>query len=135
MSADERTQALHDAFNRGDRVAVNAFWAPDIEYEAPGISLRGSEARALAETAAMEAFGNLRVDCERRLVIGSHVVEENVITGVHSGPLSLGTALLPATGRTVSIRCVYLYEWRDGLVIRQRAAFDRLALVEQLGVR
>ena len=61
-------------------------------------------------------------------------VEEGTFTGTHDGVLHTPSGELPPTGRSVSLDYIHVLRYRDGMHVSFRLAFDRLLMLEQLGL-
>jgi steroid delta-isomerase-like uncharacterized protein len=123
-----------EAFNRRDLAALAGLWSPDFHYQAPGDETHGRDAALEREHALFEAFPDLRADLGRSFTAGDRLVIEGVLAGTHGGPLRLGGLTVPATGRPIAVRFVGVFEYEAGLVRRERVYYDRLALLQQLGI-
>lgn len=129
----ELAMRIERAFADRDLEALAALWSDDIDYEAPGLALRGKAARMVAETVWLEAFPDVVVEIRHRAVDGPCVVFESVMRGTHTGPLRLGDDVLPPTGATIEGAYVSIFRFEDGKVARQRVYYDRLELLTSLG--
>ena len=61
-------------------------------------------------------------------------IGEGVFTGTHKGTLRTPAGDIPATQAKVRGEYVGINEFRNGKVVRQSLMFDRLQLMEQLGL-
>src|SRR5262245_33349551 len=133
-TSDYPTRAEH-AFNRRDLDALAALWAADFHYEGPGGERTSTrEAARERERALWAAFPDIQADLSRHLALGDRLVIEGVMRGTHTGPLRIGPAVLAPTGRRLEIGFVALFTFVDGVVAHERVVYDRLELLEQLGV-
>jgi steroid delta-isomerase-like uncharacterized protein len=123
------------AFNAHDIDAFAAVLADDVVFEAPG-GIRGSGRQACAEFFAgwFRALPDARVDVHAVHIAGDVAVEEGAFSGTHHGVLHGPTGDLPPTGRTVRIGYTQVLRFRNGQHVSFNLMFDRLALLEQLGV-
>ncbi|HAH09321.1 MAG TPA: hypothetical protein DCL54_00960 [Alphaproteobacteria bacterium] len=127
--------AMHAAFRNADLETIAAHWHDDVEYQAPGVSLRGKAARIEAEKVWLSAFSENEVRTTSRFVNGEEIVDFAEMRGLHTGPLMLpGGASIPATGKQVAGPYVARYRVRDGKVVSQHVVYDRLALLQNLGL-
>jgi ketosteroid isomerase-like protein len=127
-------QRIDDAFNAGDLDSIAAHWHDDIEYDAPGISLRGIEARRVAEQVWLGAFPDARITVRSHRVDSDFLLMESTMTGTHSGSMQAGGMTIPPTGRTISGQYAVLLWFVDGKIARQRIYFDRLKLMHDIGL-
>ena len=63
------------------------------------------------------------------------LVIEGVLAGTHRGVLRLGDLELVPSGRAVRVEFVGVFRFAHGLALSERVYYDRLALLEQLGVK
>jgi len=126
-------EAMHSAFRKRDLDGIAAYWADDVEYEGPGVALRGKAARTADEKIWLDAFSENDVTVQARYCQADEVIDFCVMKGVHSGNLVLpGGVVLPPTGRRIEAQYVARYRILKGMVVRQQVMFDRLSVLEQL---
>jgi steroid delta-isomerase-like uncharacterized protein len=131
----EYPKLAEDAFNRRDLAALARLWAPDFHYSAPGGEETSTREAAVArEQALLDAFPDIRADLGRHLVCGDALVIEGIMSGTHDGPLRLGDVRIAATHRPMRTRFVGVFSFEAGLVRRERVYYDRMELLQQLGV-
>lgn len=102
-NAEQVVQAQLDAYNRRDIDAFMATYAPDLKLYAHPDRLTASGQEQVREQYA-RLFANtpgLHAEVANRIVQGSFVIDQEVVTG------------LPGGGE---IRAVAIYEVRDGLI-------------------
>jgi steroid delta-isomerase-like uncharacterized protein len=123
------------AFNAHDLDAFAAVLSDDVVFEAPG-GVRGSGKQACAEFFGgwFKAFPDARVDVHALHITGDVAVEEGAFTGTHDGVLHGPTGDVAPTGRAVSIGYTQVLRFCNGQHTSFNLMFDRLALLEQLGV-
>ncbi len=132
MELPQIVKTYIDTFNRQDLDAWLATFAPDGTYSDPGT------AQPLAGQALKDHFGGVFAGfpdwtCETVAVyaITEHLaVWRWVIRGTHTGSYRG----LPPTGRSVILPGCEFIEVRTARVQRVEGYFDRLSLLEQLGV-
>ena len=61
-------------------------------------------------------------------------VEEGTFSGTHEGVLHTPSGDVPPTGRAVSLPYIHVLRFRDGLHVSFNLIFDRLLMLEQLGL-
>ncbi|MFO6448020.1 ester cyclase [Erythrobacter sp. NE805] len=127
--------AMHEAFRHGDLDAIAMHWHDDVVYEAPGVSMTGKPARIMAEQVWLGAFSENDVRTHARLVDGEAIIDFCTMSGVHTGPLMLpdGTAI-PPSGARISGTYAARYRIVAGKVVEQEVIYDRLALLQNIGV-
>ncbi len=124
-----------DAFNQHDVKGFAATMADDVRTRAPGIDeLKGKQAVTAFYKGWMDAFPDSRVEITAAHVLDDVVIEEGVFTGTHRGTLSGPGGDLPPTGRSVRVEYIQVLQFRGDKVTSFHLSFDRLAMLEQLGV-
>ena len=124
-----------DTFNAHDLDGFATVLADDVTFEAPG-GIRGEGKTACVEFFGswFGAFSDAHVDVHRLHVVGDVAVEEGTFTGTHDGVLRSPTGEIPPTGRPVRIEYVQVLSFRDGKHASFDLLFDRLSMLEQLGL-
>jgi steroid delta-isomerase-like uncharacterized protein len=124
-----------DAFNYHDIDAFAALLTDDVVFKAPG-GMHGEGKPAFVEFYGgwMSAFPDAHVDVHDVYFIDGMAVEEGTFTGTHRGVLHAATGDLPPTGRQVSLDYIQVLHFRDGEYASFNLMFDRLAMLEQLGL-
>jgi len=132
MEAFERGTAT---FNAHDLAGFAAVIADDAVFHAPGgMSGVGREACVEFFGGWFAAFSDARVDVHDVHVAGDVVVEEGTFTGTHDGVLRTPAEPIPPTGRPVAVEYIQVLRFRDGRHAAFHLSFDRLAMLEQLGL-
>ena len=124
-----------ETFNAHDLDGFAAVLADDVTFEAPG-ALRGEGKDACVAFFGgwLAAFPDARVDVRASHVVGDVVVEDGTFTGTHDGVLHAPTGDIPPTGRPVRVDYLQVLRFRDGKHLSFNLVFDRLSMLEQLGV-
>ena len=122
-------------FNAHDMKGFAEVLADDVVVEAPG-GLRGDGKAACVEFFGswFVAFPDAHVDVHEVHIIDSIAVEEGTFLGTHNGVLRGPMGDVAPTGRSVKIRYVQVLRFRDGNHISFNLMFDRLSMLEQLGI-
>ncbi len=122
-------------FNAGDIDGFAEVLADDVAFEAPG-GLRGTGKDACVEFFGswFGAFPDAHVDVHGLHIVDDVAVEEGTFTGTHNGVLHHPMGDIPPTGRPVRISYVQVLRFRDGRHVSFNLMFDRLSMLEQLGV-
>ena len=124
-----------EAFNAHDLDAFAATMADDVVVSASGgVHIEGRAAAGHFYGAWMRAFSDARVEIRALHVTNDVAVEEGVFHGTHDGVLHSPEGDLPPTGRAVSIDYIQVLRVRDGRTSGFSLMFDRLQMLEQLGV-
>jgi len=129
-------EAGTDAFNAHDFDAFASLLTDDVVFEAPGAPRRSGRAECAAFYRTwIDAFPDARVHVDAvHEAAGDVIVEEGRFLGTHDGVLPTPTGDLPASGRSVEVPYVHVLRFRDGRHAFLGLTFDRLLLLEQLGV-
>jgi steroid delta-isomerase-like uncharacterized protein len=124
-----------DTFNAHDIDGFTSVLADDVAYRAPG-GMRGRGKAACAQFFAgwWDAFPDARVDVRAVHIAGDTAVEEGTFTGTHHGTLHGPSGDIAATGRRIAVDYVHVLRYRDGLHVSFNLVFDRLQMLEQLGL-
>ena len=124
-----------DTFNAHDLDGFATVLADDVTFEAPG-GIHGQGKTACVEFFGswFGAFSDAHVDVHGLHVVGDVAVEEGTFTGTHDGVLRSPTGEIPPTGRPVRIEYVQVLRFRDGKHASFDLLFDRLSMLEQLGL-
>jgi steroid delta-isomerase-like uncharacterized protein len=135
MTALETFQAGTSAFNDHDVDAFAALLADDVVFDAPG-GVGGTGRTACAEfyRSWISSFPDAHVDVTAVHVSGDVIVEEATFAGTHHGTLQTPSGDIPPTGRHVAVPYVHVLNFRDGKHTALSLMFDRLLMLEQLGV-
>ena len=108
--------------------------ADHVVVQAPGgISGEGKAACAGFFAGWFGAFPDAHVDVHALHVAGDVAVEEGTFTGTHRGVLQPGRRH-PAHRATGRVPYVQVLRFRDGQHISFNLMFDRLLMLEQLGL-
>ena len=123
------------AFNSHDRERIAALTADDCVSISPGgMRAEGKDAVMEFNMSWIEAFPDVHIDVQNTFIDGNVAIEESIIHGTHAGVFHTPMGDVPPTGKTVTGEYTGIFEFRDGKVVSQRLMFDRLNLLEQLGL-
>ena len=67
-------------------------------------------------------------------IAGDIVVEEGTFTGTHHGTLHTPAGDIAATGRRAAVDYIHVLRYRDDKHVSFKLVFDRLQMLEQLGL-
>jgi predicted ester cyclase len=122
-------------FNAHDIDGFTRVLADDVTYQAPGgIHGQGKEACAQFFAGWFTAFPDAHVQVHALHMSGDVAVEEGTFTGTHHGVLHTPAGDIPPTGRPVTVGYLQVLRFRDGQHVSFNLLFDRLLMVEQLGL-
>ena len=134
MTAREAFERGTDTFNAHDIDGFRAVLADDVVFEAPGVCGQGKAPCAEFFASWFVAFPDAHVEVHGLHILGNIVVEEGTFTGTHNGVLPSPAGDVPPTGRSVSLDYIQVIRFRDGKHSSFHLAFDRLRMLEQLGL-
>ena len=120
-----------DAWRRLDAETLVADYAEDAVIESPlagGTTQGRDQIRQVFQTYFV-AFPDLDLKEDDVLVDGQRAVVMATFTGTDRG----GFMGMPATGRRVTIPVVFLYEFKDGKIVRDRRVYDFTGMLVQVG--
>jgi steroid delta-isomerase-like uncharacterized protein len=122
-------------FNAHDIDGFAAVLADDVAFTAPG-GLHGEGKAACAAFFAgwFDAFSDAHVDVHALHLAGDVATEEGTFTGTHDGVLRTPAGDVPATGRSVTVDYIQVLRFREGRHASFHLMFDRLQMLEQLGL-
>ena len=124
-----------ETFNAHDLKGFAEVLADDVVFEAPG-GLRGKGKEACAEFFGgwFGAFPDAHVDVHDLHILDNVAVEEGTFSGTHDGVLHGPSGDIPPTGRSVRVGYIQVLRFRDGKHVSFNLMFDRLSMLEQLGL-
>jgi ketosteroid isomerase-like protein len=134
MSAREAFERGTDAFNDHDLDGFAAVLADDVAYTAPGVQGAGKAGCVEFYGGWLAAFPDGRVDVHDVHFVDDIAIEEGELVGTHDGVLHTPAGDIPATGRSVRIPYIHVLHFREGKHVSFNLAFDRLLMLEQLGL-
>lgn len=131
--AQEAMRRSTAAMMAGDMEALKSCYAPDVVVTTPDGELHGPGQLVDYLQQMFEAMPDLAYTLVRELEAGDAAVDEGIVTGTNTGPVTLpdGTTI-PATGKQVRLRSVDIVTVSSGLVVRHDIYFDRLEMMQQL---
>ena len=135
ISAREAFERGTETFNAHDIDGFAAVLADDVVFRAPGpTSGKGKAACAEFFAGWFGAFADAHVEVHDLHVIGDVIVEEGTFTGTHTGVLRTPGGDVPPTGHAVAIEYLQVLRFREGRHVSFNLMFDRLLMLEQLGL-
>ena len=124
-----------ETFNAHDIDGFTGVLADDVVFHAPGgMSGQGKAACAGFFAAWFGAFPDAHVEIHAIHITGDVAVEEGTFTGTHNGVLYSPAGEIPPTGRAVTVDYIQVLRFQDGKHISFNLMFDRLSMLEQLGL-
>lgn len=121
-----------EAFENGEMDVIDEAVASDFVLRTPGSPepVRGPEGFKRYVAGYNEAFPDLSVTIEDRIVTADAVVERFRMRGTHEGDLRG----IPPTGNRMDNTGIVVHYLADGKVVESVSEFDALAVMQQLGV-
>ena len=121
-------QFVDEFWNRGKLDAADELMTRDAVIHEPVVGTP-EDLKAVA-TMMREAFPDWHSTVEEMLVEGNRVVERWTGRGTHRGEFQG----IPPTGKQVAVPGVVFYRIAGGKIAEFRGQFDRMSLMQQLGV-
>jgi steroid delta-isomerase-like uncharacterized protein len=119
------------AIERGDLERLRELFHPDYTYTGTDGVEHGAEGGLAVAELYTTAFPDLSFEVRASHAPSVEVaIIEVVCRGTNTGPLED----IPPTGKRAEVVACNVVEMRDGKIHRERDYFDRLALMEQLGL-
>jgi steroid delta-isomerase-like uncharacterized protein len=135
MSVREAFDKGTEAFNAHDLDAFAQTVSDDVVQTAPGgMRFEGKPACIAYFANWMEAFPDAHVDVHDVVITDDVVAEEGTFSGKHTGVFHTPMGDIPPTGRAVQAEYVQVLRFRDGTFFSANLMFDRMELLEQLGL-
>jgi steroid delta-isomerase-like uncharacterized protein len=130
--AEQVVRQFWDAFNDHDYARLAGALSEQCEWLAvpTGKVFRGPDPLVAGLREFLKPFPDGRGEILNLVAAGDTVVVEWRVTGTHTGPLNGREA----TGKTFERRGCSVAEVRGGKIVGYRDYFDRLTLIEQLGL-
>lgn len=123
------------AFNDHDVETFAATLDEGVVQVAPGDMIcRGRLAVAEFFGGWIEAFPDAHVEVTAVHEAGDVIVEEGIFSGTQNGVFRTPVGDVPPTGRPVRGEYIQVITYRNGKTIAANLMFDRLQLLEQLGL-
>jgi ketosteroid isomerase-like protein len=135
LTTREAFETGTDTFNAHDIDGFAKVLADNVVFTAPG-GMRGEGKPACIEFFGSwwSAFPDFHVEVHDVHFINDVAVELGTYSGTHKGVLRTPAGDIPPTGRAVSGEYIHVLRFRDGKHISFNLMFDRLRMLEQLGV-
>ena len=134
MTAREAFERGTDAFNAHDMDGFAEVVADHVVGLAPGSRFAGKSAFVEFYGGWLQAFPDAHIEVHDVHFTNDIAVEEGTFSGTHDGVLHTPSGDVPPTGRAVSVDYIHVLRFRDGLHVSFNLMFDRLVMLEQLGL-
>lgn len=123
-----------NTFNAHDMDGFAEVVADDVAVVAPGVRVVGKPAFIDFFGSWLSAFPDAHVEVHNVYFIDDIAVEEGTFSGTHDGVLRAPTGEIPPSGRAVNVDYVHVLRYRNGLHTSFKLVFDRMQMLEQLGL-
>ena len=124
----ERRQVALDNL---DAAALAADYADDCVVDSPtGGTHTGRASVQSVYEAVFEAFLDQKTTTDHLIIDGNRVAQVLSIEGTNMG----GFLGLPASGKRFTSAAVFVYELKDGQIVRERRVYDFTGMLTQIGV-
>jgi steroid delta-isomerase-like uncharacterized protein len=121
--------------NRRNLDQDDDLFTQDYESDGPGAENANRQQSKAGIQGYMDAFPDLKFEVLRRIAQDQYVVLDWVATGTHNGPMSTPSGnTIPPTGKFGKIYGSTTYEFRDGKIAHSWTYWDRVAMLDQLGL-
>jgi len=119
-------------WNTGNADIANQLYTENAERGDPNGSdpARGPQAISKYVAQVRTAFPDFKFEIKQTIVDADDIASHWTCTGTHKGDF-LG---IPPTGKRVEINGVALAHVQEGKIVREHVYFDRLDMLQQLGV-
>jgi steroid delta-isomerase-like uncharacterized protein len=119
-----------EAFDNLDAATLAADYAADAVIQSPIAGVHHADTAEAALRAVFTAFQDLRQTIDSLIIDGDRVAEVRSTSATHVGEF-LGLA---PTGKPFHLMMVFLYELKDGKIVRERRIYDFAGMLMQIGV-
>lgn len=130
QNAKNRFEDVVDALNRRDFDRFIETHSDDVVLHDHNETHHGVEAAVDHQKQLYDAFPDMRYDVKSVVAEGDHVTARWTVTGTHEAEFQG----LPPTGEAVEIPAMGVMRIEDGKFSEVWLVYDRLGLMEQLGV-
>ncbi len=120
------------AYNSHNVDKMASFWTEDVVLDDVGLGviIRGKQEVKSYVCDAFAAIPDEKKELKSLFCTGNRAVCEMVDTGTQTGAFEK----LPATGKSYSLRAVWVIEMREGKICRLASYYDVLSFLQQIGL-
>lgn len=120
-----------EVFVKGNLERLNQYMPPDYTEHTPTLGdIEGRKAVRDYYAGIQSAFPDFDVAIEDLIADDDNVVQRSLQSGTHEGEFKG----IEATGNTVEVEGIVIYQIRDGNIAESRIQLDTMGLMDQLGV-
>lgn len=120
------------AMAKGD--LEHAPYADDAEMSDPSGKYKGKAQIVESFKTWKTAFPGASAEVTNQIAQGEQVASEVVFKAIHTGPLASASGSISPTNKPIELTVMLVSSFRDGLIQRERAYYDRAGLMRQLGI-
>jgi predicted ester cyclase len=122
------------AVNERDTKTISASFSPECIKLVPGARLQGGEQVVAWLGALWEAFPDFKITVTNVIEEGTSATVGGTASGTHLGTLRTASGDIPPTGGHAELSFCETAEVQEGVILSARMYYDRLDLLEQLGL-
>jgi steroid delta-isomerase-like uncharacterized protein len=128
-------ERLLNSLNTRNLDQVDDLFTQDYQGDGPGSENLNRQQSKANMQGYLDAFPDLKFEVLRRIAQDEYVVLDWVSTGTHTGPMRTPSGnTIPPTGKWLKIFGSTTYEFRDGKIAHAWTYWDRVAMLDQLGL-
>jgi len=120
--------------NRGDLEGLVQMCQPDAVHTSVEETFRGAQGVRDLFKPILDASSEREVEITNVVESGDTIVVEFIFRFKNTGAMVTPQGTIPATGKSVSLSSVGIYELRDGKLAGSRGMYDRMSVLGQLGL-
>jgi predicted ester cyclase len=129
------TRRGNDAFNNRDEVVSRSLMDANVSMRAPGMpETKGQDAAIEFDKVWWGACSDAHSEITHIAVEGDTVLLHGVFTGTHDGTLQTPMGPIEATGKKLEGNFSWTYRYDGDRVVDAEVLFDRMQVMEQLGL-
>ena len=98
------------------------------------MELKGIDAISQFTQGWFQGFPDATIRTDKYIEAGDTIVQEGVFTGTHTGVFPTPMGDIPPTGKRVEGRFADVFVVKDGKFVSDHLFFDRMDMMEQLGL-
>jgi steroid delta-isomerase-like uncharacterized protein len=122
--------SLVKLWNTGNADVAGQLYRDDAKRYDPNQPARSSQEIARYVAAVRTGYPDFKLEIKETIAEGNRLIIHWTCTGTHQGDF-LG---IPATGKRITISGLTLEQIENGKIVEEYVYFDRLTMLEQLGV-
>lgn len=126
------TDSVVQLWNTGNTDVAEQIYSKNAQWHDPGRPepIRGSQQIAQYVTYVRTAYPDFKLEVNESMQDGDRLATHWTVTGTQRGEFQG----IPPTGKQINIKGMTLTRIENGQITEEHVYFDRLAMMEQLGV-